>query len=124
MVERDVEPVAGPASGGELACADPVVDRAAADADALGDPGDGQLAVVRVADGVGDLVSPADLLYVIGRERAAAAGCEPGRVELFGDLRIGVRARELAGQLDGLGRGANDLGACLRALERVLLAGA
>ena len=57
-------------------------------------------------------------------ERAAGAGAQPGGVELLGDLRVGVVGREAAGQLDRLGRGADDLLARLRPLDRVLLAGA
>ena len=120
----DVEPVAGPAAGGELAGVDPGVDGSVRDAELLGDLGDGELAVARPRGRVGDLVPPADPLHVLGPERAAGAGVQTGGVELLGDLRVGVIWGEAAGQLDRLGRGAYDVLSFLRSLDGVLLAGA
>src|ERR671937_2213162 len=123
-VEGDVEAVAGPAAHVELPGTDPVVDGAIRDAECLGDLADGQLAVARPCGRVGNLVAPTDPLHVLGRERAAAARGYAGGVELLSDLRVGVRGRETASQLDRLRGGACGLGARLRSLDRVFLAGA
>src|SRR5450631_195314 len=83
--ERDVEPVGGPAAGGELAGVDPGVDRSGCDAEGLGGLADGQLAVLCPAGRVGNLVAPEDPLHTVGSERASFAGAQAGGVELAGD---------------------------------------
>jgi hypothetical protein len=101
--EWDVEPVAGSATAVELAGADPVVDRAGRDAEALSEVRHGDLAVAEQLLGAGQdpvaSAQPSDGLLV---EREPGAGAHPGGLELVGDLCVGVLSGEPRDQLNHL----------------------
>jgi len=121
--ERDAQPVEVAASCCELSVFDPVVDRPARDIEPRGDLLDGQL-VVAEQPRVGDLPVVAQRADPARGERQAGPGPLPGGLEYGGELGVGAVRPEPADQLECLGRGAPLVDHELRALDRMLLAGA
>jgi hypothetical protein len=95
----DAEPITSPASGGEFAGGDPVVDDTDAAAEAAGGVGDADLSV-GVGRWCGDAVGVADPLDGGDVEGVPVAGGQPGGVELVGHIPGVGGGTELADQLD------------------------